>query len=530
MKKSIYCILLITLGMLFFGINASFGQGPCDTDQYCPQEYRIFNQQGQLTDCRDGQGNNMREYPTGNYGCPFGDPFKGVQAYSRGNWAGKSIGKFDYQCVALIKRFYSEAMGVNLNNSIGVARNYYEKFNDYSYLRNRGLIRIANNYSGQISVGDIVVFGGGSYGTTGHVAVVKEVDERNEKLYILEQNYSPTEPVRPLTLLTQSNNHKIDDKHKVLGWLHLPIGEFADGWHFDSDIEGYSNLYNLNSRPFVTSYENNGGRDTFGECLGKVHQFPDGWNPYAPYLNMRKAWIQEFEKNGYYYTLVINEYVLNVDQWYLGVAYPISGQIRTYWKNNYWELGYPVTNEYNYTGDNKNYVVQWFERLEEDYIVVIYNLSNGQIWHESDHDTCVPKENFNQHKEKNCVYDYEGIGGGESGPEPDPNPNPGVACNKEIGFTPEGFTRMDQVCYRQPFYNNYPIRETAMEYVDEGQNPADIMYSGNPTGYSLMPDAIPVLDQTGMKVIFEDDFNDDVIDPEKWDSWGGMYRNLRLEI
>ncbi|MFH1522375.1 MAG: hypothetical protein ABIE43_00975, partial [Patescibacteria group bacterium] len=80
-----------------------------------------------------------------------------------------------------------------------------------------------------------------------------------------------------------------------------------------------------------------------------------------------------------------------------------------------------------------------------------------------------------------------------------------------------------QVCYRQPFYNNYPIRETAMEYVDEGQNPKDIMYSGNPTGYSLMPDAKPVLDKTGMKVIFEDDFNDNAIDTEKWDSWGGMY-------
>ncbi|MFH1523008.1 MAG: C39 family peptidase, partial [Patescibacteria group bacterium] len=53
-------------------------------------------------------------------------------------------------------------------------------------------------------------------------------------------------------------------------------------------------------------------------------------------------------------------------------------------------------------------------------------------------------------------------GGGDSELDPNPVPNPGISCNKEIGFTPEGFTRVDQVCYRQPFYNNYPIRETAM--------------------------------------------------------------------
>jgi len=361
--------------------------------------------------------------------------FKKVSVRYNGFDMGTNNGK--YQCVELIKRFYGKTMGVNLQKYIGYARNYYVKYNDpaYAYLIKSGFVRYANGGNVAPQIGDIMIYDDATH-SIGHVGLMSGgcVDT-------VEQNWSPDGKF-PLTMTISGGNYTISSRssYPILGWLHMPVGEFANneylrnsnfiakGWHFDSDIEsiGQSDHYNLNSRPFTECYQANGGNDVLGASTNKVHQFPANQNPYpyySPYYNMRKAWVQDFVKNGNYFILVVNEYVLNLDQGYMGVAYPIGGQHRLYWLNHYWELGYAVTNEYfsseyNHQSTNR-YIIQWFERLDEEYYVVIYDTVTKNIWHENGNTTTVPKENFVQHRELNShIIVPEGVGGGGEDPPP----------------------------------------------------------------------------------------------------------------
>jgi len=341
--------------------------------------------------------------------------FKGVSAVSNGVYTGTSVG--DYQCVELVKRFYRDAMGINLYKSIGVARNYYLKYNQagFEFLKKSGLIRFTNGSSSSLPApGDILVFDNSN--GIGHVAIVKYVV--GSKIEFIEQNWNKDSAIRQIDFTYNGTNYYLAtvSGYSVLGWLHLPQGEFTNGWHFDSDTTQNTYSYNTNSRPFTTSYENNGSNDVLGQPINDVHLFSAGNKSLVwPYSAMKEAWIQDFSKNNNSYTLVVNEYVTNIQTCYLGVAYPIGGQIRTYWLNHYWDLGFPRTNEYYYAGGYistpSRYVVQWFERLKNDYAVVIFDTWTGNIWHESNLVTGVPQENFAQHQEKNSTYN-EGIGGG----------------------------------------------------------------------------------------------------------------------
>ena len=81
--------------------------------------------------------------------------FKNVVAYSNGVYTADPYATLEqapYQCVEYVKRFYKEAMGVNLYKRINVARNYYEMYDnsnypEYAYLKNSGLVRYQNGQS-----------------------------------------------------------------------------------------------------------------------------------------------------------------------------------------------------------------------------------------------------------------------------------------------------------------------------------------------------------------------------------------------
>lgn len=426
MKRQFIGMVLLAL---FVWIPSALA-APCDTDDFAC-----------CTDWENRQCVNWTTYsPTGNYGCDIGY-FKGVAAKSNDGHIGTGCGR--WQCVEYIKRFYLDAMGINLWEPIGIARNYWDEYEDtanYGYLQNSGLQKCANDFTRQLKPGDILVFNTYPYG---HVAIVTDVKENSNQVSIIEQNYRADDyPERSLLLQTQNGKHRIDDD-SILGWLHMPVGEFANdeylrngifiqkGWHFNSDIQGQSDHYNLNSRPFTVCYQANGGRDMFGAPINLVHRFPDEDSPYGidnPYNNMRHAWVQDFQNGSLTYTLVINEYVYNVNEGYLGVAYYLEGPIRNYFFNHYWEIGYPVTNMYRYAGDSSSdpprYVVQWFERLDNEYYVVIYDTWTGSVWHESEDVTGVPMDNFNQHQEQNSTPIYEGCGSSEQ-----PIPPPDTSCS-----------------------------------------------------------------------------------------------------
>ncbi|MCD4705949.1 peptidoglycan DD-metalloendopeptidase family protein, partial [bacterium] len=199
------------------------------------------------------------------------------------------------------------------------------------------------------------------------------------------------------------------------------VGKFTDGWKIESSNQGHFVPY---SRPFAVAYYHNGGIELIGYPTESVHT---GGKP----LNSEDIYQQELiTENGHIYKLILNPYVWNIRFEYLGVVFPIHGQILNYWEQHYFDLGAPVTNEYYYTGgyssDPPRYVVQWFERSDNEYYVVIYDTWDGNIWHESEHTTGVPKDNhFNQSVEQNCGCPNGicGVGGGD-GDDPDPTPYP----------------------------------------------------------------------------------------------------------
>ena len=78
-------------------------------------------------------------------------------------------------------------------------------------------------------------------------------------------------------------------------------------------------------------------------------------------------------------TLVLNPYVYNIRMGYLGVVYPIHGQIRDYWRLHYSEYGPPVSNEYSETVNSKTYIVQWFEKSDNTYKKITYDTTDGSF-------------------------------------------------------------------------------------------------------------------------------------------------------
>lgn len=361
--------------------------------------------------------------------------YKNVPVKSNGIYAGTVSGL--WQCPEYVKRFYKEAMGVNLYFAIGVGRNYYLKYDDssYAYIKNSGLVCYTNNETTVAPrAGDIIVYNNDN--GTGHVGVVRSSTDIN--VDTVEQNWSQYSGQYTLFAdsTTNYNIAKRGTSYPILGWLHMPVGEFESGWHFDYDYGTSGGDYNLQSRPFTISYQNNGGRATFGLPFNKVHQFPDGLNyvctsnPYSPYCSMRKAWIQDFQLNGNYFILVVNEYAYNEEKHNLGVVYPVGGQIRNYWLAHYWDLGYPVTNEYYSSPgegvlESGRYVVQWFERLDEDFVGVIHDIETNQTWHEPAITSSFTMHYVSKSQEQNSTYNYyEGVGGGTEPPPVDPPTNP----------------------------------------------------------------------------------------------------------
>jgi hypothetical protein len=64
---------------------------------------------------------------------------------------------------------------------------------------------------------------------------------------------------------------------------------------------------------------------------------------------------------------------------YLGVVYPIHGQIRAYWRTHYSSYGPPVCNEYEEMVNGKTYVVQWFGKSDNEFLKITYDTTDGSF-------------------------------------------------------------------------------------------------------------------------------------------------------
>jgi len=148
------------------------------------------------------------------------------------------------------------------------------------------------------------------------------------------------------------------------------LGKYSNGYVY----EGTSD-YRPFSRPFSTAYKNNGESSMFGSPANNVHLMDTcyGCDGYGADF----VYVQDFQGGALgSSTLVMNMLTYNIRFNYLGVVYPIHGQLRDYWYLNYSDLGAPVTNEYIWNDGYQNYTVQWFEPSDNDYVAVVYNANN----------------------------------------------------------------------------------------------------------------------------------------------------------
>jgi len=141
---------------------------------------------------------------------PIGS-YQGVTAYSNGPDTGTGNGY--WQCVEYIKRFYSQAMGIDTSGWYGNAWTYYGSASG------RGLNAYPNRGTIPPAPGDILVYDKGStIGTQyGHVSIVTAV--RSDSIDIIEQNANPNNGFRTISR-GSGNNLPNWSGMPVKGWVH----------------------------------------------------------------------------------------------------------------------------------------------------------------------------------------------------------------------------------------------------------------------------------------------------------------------
>ena len=188
------------------------------------------------------------------------------------------------------------------------------------------------------------------------------------------------------------------------------LGEYSDGWHVEPNQ--CPSTFVPFSQPFVDCYLNSGGLERLKPTNPPGLGYPAG---------------AVFMRNGFYthdfiggdianISIVLNPHVYNMAHGYLGVCYPIQGQLRDYWIA--YNPGAPVTNEYFKWKDGVKYSVQWFEPSDNSYVGITYNNNNGTFHTAAE--LGFPQENFNQHRDRNIGYESDGWGIGGAGEEPAP--------------------------------------------------------------------------------------------------------------
>ncbi len=199
------------------------------------------------------------------------------------------------------------------------------------------------------------------------------------------------------------------------------VGRYVDGYVLEnvSDYRPYS-------RPFAVTYYHNDGADMLGYPISDVYLLENcmGCDEFGADF----VYVQDFQGGDCgSATLVMNMLTYNTRFEYPGVVYPIHGHIRDYWYLHFSELGAPVSNEHGYDGSNyysssnPAYVVQWFERSENNYVAVVYNNTNGTFQQYDELDPGAPPCTvLDQAKWDNlgCPGGVCGTGGGGDPPDP----------------------------------------------------------------------------------------------------------------
>ena len=203
------------------------------------------------------------------------------------------------------------------------------------------------------------------------------------------------------------------------------VGEYWDGYIYEN-----TGNYRPYSRPFAVTYYHNGGSDILGYPTSNVYLLENCFDCYDSF-GAEHVYVQNFEGGlcGSA-TLVMNMLTHNIRFDYPGVVYPIHGQMRDYWYWHFSELGAPVSNEHGYdgfgycSGPGYNYIVQWFEPSENNFVAVVYDIANKtfQQYNESSYGA-PPCTILDQAKCDNLGCPNGDCGVGGDGTEPSANNN-----------------------------------------------------------------------------------------------------------
>jgi fibronectin type 3 domain-containing protein len=204
---------------------------------------------------------------SGTYGCPYTsspNSFQGVIDTSNGDWLGSGTGNFS--CVELVKKFYDQFFGININEAVGTAAAMYNNYTGLN-LKKFGLDIFTKGGTVGPRMGDIIVWG---YAPSGHVAIFVSLNT-DGTAKVFEQNYS--------TNAFRNNVDVTSGSSTALGWLHLAVGSYADGWHGNDSSKSFITAFNLEPKvgsakdiPKIGFPNDNGGTKYVHLWLGQADQ------------------------------------------------------------------------------------------------------------------------------------------------------------------------------------------------------------------------------------------------------------------
>lgn len=118
----------------------------------------------------------------------------------------------DGQCVALIKKYESDVLGI-VPEAVGNAHQYYDNYENEPFLYNN-YNRYENDGINLLKVGDIVVWSTAVGSGAGHIAIAYQNIE-NDSFVSFDQNWNT-----PLKCNIETHNY-----NNVLGWLRFKSNE-----------------------------------------------------------------------------------------------------------------------------------------------------------------------------------------------------------------------------------------------------------------------------------------------------------------
>jgi len=167
------------------------------------------------------------------YGNVLGKTKSGVISYSNcnndcvifepGNYKGTYTG-VKWQCVEFARRWLLVNHGV-VYGDVDFAIDIWDKIDHYTSVKNKTKVKVQSYVNGSSTApvkGDLLIYAKALLGT-GHVAVITQVDKKNQRLFIGEQNYKnqkwTNDFARAVDYVNKDGQYWIHDAYLV-GWKH----------------------------------------------------------------------------------------------------------------------------------------------------------------------------------------------------------------------------------------------------------------------------------------------------------------------